>query len=135
MSAEALQLLAIIKRLSLSEKLEIMELIAKNIKEENMLAEDKATQRKAAAELLLKDYQQDEELVAFTAIDHEAFMKRTEIWLINSHYAVFNHRVSQSARRVSQSFLVLRSLPPAVASVRALMKFDFFVPAAVQCAL
>ncbi|MDX2070038.1 MAG: hypothetical protein SFV55_16545 [Haliscomenobacter sp.] len=73
MSAEALQLLAIIKRLSLSEKLEIMELISKNIKEENMLAEDETAQRKAAAEFLLKDYQQDEELVAFTAIDHEAF--------------------------------------------------------------
>ena len=65
MSAEALQLLAIIKRLSLSEKLEVMELISKNIKEENILAEDETTQRKAAAELLLKDYQQDEELTAF----------------------------------------------------------------------
>ena len=65
MSAEALQLLAIIKRLSLSEKLEVMELIFKNIKEENILAEDETTQRKAAAELLLKDYQQDKELTAF----------------------------------------------------------------------
>lgn len=76
MSAEALQLLAIIKRLSLSEKLEVMELIFKNIKEENILAEDETTQRKAAAELLLKDYQQDEELIAFTAIDHEAFYEK-----------------------------------------------------------
>ena len=65
MSAEALQLLAIIKRLSLSEKLEVMELIFKNIKEENILAEDETAQRKAAAELLLKDYQQGEELTAF----------------------------------------------------------------------
>ncbi|AEE51005.1 hypothetical protein [Haliscomenobacter hydrossis] len=76
MSAEALQLLAIIKGLSLSEKLEVMELISKNIKEENILAEDETAQRKAAAELLLKDYQQEEELVAFTAIDHEAFYEK-----------------------------------------------------------
>jgi hypothetical protein len=53
-----------------------MELISKNIKEENILAEDETTQRKAAAELLLKDYQQDEELIAFTAIDHEAFYEK-----------------------------------------------------------
>jgi hypothetical protein len=76
MSAEALQLLAVIKRLSLSEKLEIIELISKNIEEENMLAVDETAQRKAAAELLLKDYQQDEELIAFTAIDHEVFYEK-----------------------------------------------------------
>jgi hypothetical protein len=76
MSAEALQLLAVIKRLSLSEKLEIMELISKNITEENIPAEDETAQREAAAELLLKDYQQDEELIAFTAIDHEAFYEK-----------------------------------------------------------
>ena len=59
MSAEALQLLAIIKRLSLSEKLEVMELISKNIKEETNLLNSEATQREAAAKLLLIDYQQD----------------------------------------------------------------------------
>ena len=66
MSAEALQLLAIIKRLSLSEKLEVMELISKNIKEETNLLNSEATQREAAAKLLLIDYQQDEELTAFS---------------------------------------------------------------------
>ena len=32
-------------------------------------------------------------------------------------------------------FLVLRSLPPAVGRVQALLTFDFFLPATIQCGL
>ena len=71
MSVETLQILDFVKRLSFSEKLEIIELIFKNIKEDNIHIENKTAQRKAAATLLLADYQQDDELTAFTALDHE----------------------------------------------------------------
>lgn len=66
MSTETLKVLNIIKRLSLSEKLEIIELILKSIKEEMNLLNSEAARREAAAKLLLTDYQEDEELTAFS---------------------------------------------------------------------
>jgi len=65
MSTEILQALDIIKRLPFREKLEILELIFKSIKEETNFSDNSTAQREAAAKLLLIDYQQDEELTAF----------------------------------------------------------------------
>jgi len=66
MSTEALKVLDTIKRLPFSEKLEIVELIFKSIKEETNLLNGEAAQREAAAKLLLTDYLQDEELTTFS---------------------------------------------------------------------
>ena len=61
----ASQLVNMIKQLPLGEKLFIMELIVKDIREETMMEANETQQRKAAAELLLTDYQNDAELTAF----------------------------------------------------------------------
>ena len=73
MGSEALQLLDAIKRLPLSEKLFLIELIFRDIREETIDKEKKEKERRKAAELLLADYQGDEELTAFTVLDKEDF--------------------------------------------------------------
>lgn len=73
MGTEAMQILDAIKRLPLSEKILLIELLFKDIKEEAINKEKEEEERKKAAELLLADYQGDEELTAFTVLDKENF--------------------------------------------------------------
>ncbi|GEM_PF-681299 len=70
---EALQIIDVIRGLSLTEKLYIVELIFKEIREEATKQENYEIKRREAAQLLLDDYQNDEELIAFTALDKEDF--------------------------------------------------------------
>jgi len=73
MSTEALRLLDAIRQLSLSDKLTLIELIFRDIKEETINRAEEEKRRRKAAERLLVDYQKDEELTAFTALDQEDF--------------------------------------------------------------
>ncbi|MEL6718719.1 MAG: hypothetical protein AAFO82_09555 [Bacteroidota bacterium] len=73
MNMEALQIVSTIKQFPLSEKLRIMELVFRDIREETAQKEKEAEQRRNAAALLLADYQEDEELTVFTALDQEDF--------------------------------------------------------------
>ena len=73
MSKETLQLLDAIRQLSLSEKLNLIELIFRDIKEEAINSVEEDEKRRMAAEHLLADYQEDEELTAFSALDQEDF--------------------------------------------------------------
>ena len=66
----AIQLIEAIKQLPLAEQLLVIELIFKNIREKAL---DEEKKRRKAAEQLLTDYQNDEELTAFTALDKEDF--------------------------------------------------------------
>lgn len=73
MSTEAIKILDAIKQLSLSEKLHIIELIFRDLREDAADMEKEDERRRKAAELLLTDYQEDEELTIFTTIDQEDF--------------------------------------------------------------
>ena len=74
---ETLQILEAIKRLPLREKMHIVELIFKDIREETISSEQEVEKRKRAAELLLFDYKSDEELTAFTVLDKEDFHEKS----------------------------------------------------------
>ncbi|HFA51095.1 MAG TPA: hypothetical protein ENJ95_18945 [Bacteroidetes bacterium] len=80
---EALQIVDVIKQLPLIEKLFIVELIFKDIRSEALKEEEDLKQRREAAELLLTDYQNDKELVAFTALDKENFYEASSSVLRN----------------------------------------------------
>ncbi len=71
MNTKTLQILDIIKSLPLSEKFSLVELIFKNIKEETIHHENRTKARQAAAELLLADYEEGEDLTVFTVLDTE----------------------------------------------------------------
>jgi hypothetical protein len=73
MNMEALQILDAIKQLPLAEKLRIIELIFRDIREEALKNEKEEDRRRKAAELLLADYQNNEELTAFKVLDKEDF--------------------------------------------------------------
>lgn len=73
MSTEAMQILEAIQRLPLSDKLLLVELILRKVKEEITSGEWEEEERRKAAEVLLADYREDEELTAFTIIDQEGF--------------------------------------------------------------
>lgn len=70
---ETLQIMEVIKRLSLAEKLDVIELIFKEIRKDTAKKEQEEEKRKKAARLLLADYQTDAELTAFTDLDKEGF--------------------------------------------------------------
>ena len=70
-----LQIIDIIRQLPLSEKLYLIELISKDIRQEISDQEQEEEQSRKAAELLLADYQNDEELAAFTVLDNEDFLE------------------------------------------------------------
>ena len=69
----ATQLLHEIKSWPLAEKLHLIELISREIRTETTRGRDDQQEMAAAARLLLQDYQEDKELTAFTALDHEDF--------------------------------------------------------------
>lgn len=71
MNTKTLQILDIIKSLPLSEKFSLVELIFKDIKEETIHDENRTKARQAAAELLLTDYEEGEDLTVFTILDTE----------------------------------------------------------------
>ncbi len=73
MSIETIKILDAIRQLPLNEKLYIIELIFKDIREDAINKGKEGEERKKAAELLLKDYQEDEELTIFTTLDKEDF--------------------------------------------------------------
>lgn len=73
MGTEAIQVMNIVKSLPLSEKLYIIELIFKDLREQTIEIEKEEEKRKKAAHLLLQDYQNDEELTVFTTLDNESF--------------------------------------------------------------
>jgi hypothetical protein len=73
MGTEAMQILDAIKRLPLSEKFFIIELIFRDIREETANKGTAEDERRKAAELLLADYQGGEELTVFTVLDKEDF--------------------------------------------------------------
>ena len=73
MQMEALKIMDIIRQLPLSEKLHIIELIFRDIREETAQNDREFEARRKAAELLLADYQSDKELIAFTVLDQEDF--------------------------------------------------------------
>ncbi len=64
------QIIDEISRLTLPEKLYIMETVLRSIRQET---EPEQTSLAHAASLLLADYQEDKELTAFTALDGEDF--------------------------------------------------------------
>lgn len=66
----SVQIINEIAKLSLVEKLRVVEVVLHNIREEE---EKSALQLSEAARILLNDYLNDEELTLFTAIDHEDF--------------------------------------------------------------
>ena len=70
---EALQIVDVIRQLPLTQKLFILELVFKDIRTETLKKEIEEQQRKEAAKLLLADYQNDEELTAFTVLDKDNF--------------------------------------------------------------
>lgn len=68
-----LQIMNIVRELPLREKIHIIELIFKEIKEETVNSQNEEEKRRKAAQLLLSDYQNDQELTAFSALDKEDF--------------------------------------------------------------
>ncbi|MCO6489737.1 MAG: hypothetical protein J5I98_15080 [Phaeodactylibacter sp.] len=73
MSVEAIKILDAIKQLSFSEKLYVIELIFRDIREEAESGGKEEEKRRKAAAILLADYQEDEELTAFITLDQEDF--------------------------------------------------------------
>lgn len=71
MSMQAIQLTEIFKQLTLVEKLQLLELFFKDVKEAELKKESEEEKRRKAAELLLSDYLNDSELTAFTVLDGE----------------------------------------------------------------
>lgn len=70
---QAEELNEIFKRLTLVEKLQLLELFFKDVKEDAIKKESEENKRRKAAELLLSDYLNDSEFTAFTVLDGEAF--------------------------------------------------------------
>ena len=68
---QAIQLTEIFKQLTLVEKLQLLELFFKDVKEAELKKESEEEKRRKAAELLLSDYLNDSELTAFTVLDGE----------------------------------------------------------------
>ncbi len=66
----SVQILNEIAKLSLVERLRVVEVVLHNIREQE---EKSSLQLSEAAHVLLNDYLKDEELTEFTAIDHEDF--------------------------------------------------------------
>jgi hypothetical protein len=73
MSNQAIHLTEVFRQLTLAEKLQLIELFFRNIREEAMKQENAELKRRKAAELLLPDYTTDKELTAFTALDGEEY--------------------------------------------------------------
>ncbi len=73
MGKATLRIIDAIKQLTLAEKLHLIELIFRDIRSETLKIDQAEKQRRAAAELLLSDYQSDKELMAFTTLDREDF--------------------------------------------------------------
>ena len=73
MRIEIFKILDAVRQLPLSEKLYIIELIFKDIREDAINKGKEEEARKKAAELLLADYKEDEELTIFTTLDKEDF--------------------------------------------------------------
>ncbi len=65
---KTLQIVDLIKELPLAEKLFIIELVFKDLREVALKKDEEEQKRKEAAQLLLEDYQSDEELITFTAL-------------------------------------------------------------------
>lgn len=70
---QSIQIIDHIKALSLLEKLNLIELIFQEIREDTLKSNFEEKQREKAVELLLDDYRSDKELTAFTSLDNEAF--------------------------------------------------------------
>ncbi len=70
---ESLQIVDIIKQLPLNEKLLIIELIFRDIRKDSLIKKTDEHRRNEAANLLLADYQNDEELTAFSILDKDYF--------------------------------------------------------------
>lgn len=62
------QILSEIKALSLTEKVDLMEFLFKEIKEESIKIDEVDRKREDAVEALLENYQNDKELTAFTSL-------------------------------------------------------------------
>ena len=65
-----MQIIAQINPLSLAEKLYVMEVILQSVRKET---DPNPSNLEKAAALLLKDYQEDEDLTAFRALDGDDF--------------------------------------------------------------
>lgn len=76
MSKEAIQLAEIFRQLPLVEKLHLIELFFRNIREETMNKEKDEEGMRKAALLLYADYQTDKELTAFTVLDGEDYYEK-----------------------------------------------------------
>ena len=70
---KALQIVNLVKQLPLSDKLQIIELIFKDIRTESLNLDKEEQKRKEAAAQLLADYQNDKELTSFTVLDKDDF--------------------------------------------------------------
>jgi len=62
-----------VKTLPLVEKLRLIELIFRDIREETIQKQQDEVTRAEVAEDLLSDYKYDEELIAFTVLDNQDF--------------------------------------------------------------
>ncbi len=71
MSNQAIHLTEAFKRLTFAEKLQLVELFFRNIREEAMKQDSAEEMRRKTAESLLPDYKNDPELTAFTILDGE----------------------------------------------------------------
>ena len=67
------QIVKEISRLPLGDKIFVAEQILKQLREDSSSKIKEAENRRKAAEVLLKDYQSDKNLTAFSAIEHEDF--------------------------------------------------------------
>ena len=73
MGIKTLQIIDVIKQLPLSDKMYIIELIFKDLRQETLKKEKEEEKRRQVARLLLTDYQNDKELTVFTTLDKEDF--------------------------------------------------------------
>jgi len=67
------ELLEEIKKLSAKERLDVIEAAIHTLQEDFGEKDDRKQRLAKAAEALLKDYEDDKELISFTALDGEAF--------------------------------------------------------------
>ncbi len=70
---KALQMVDAVREMPLTEKLLIIELIFKDIKEDTLEREKEEQKRKKAAQMLLRDYLTNEKLTEFTVLDKDDF--------------------------------------------------------------
>ena len=70
---KALQIVDAVREMPLTEKLLIIELIFKDIKEDTLEREKEEQKRKKAAQMLLRDYLTNEKLTEFTVLDKDDF--------------------------------------------------------------